>query len=318
MPRTAASPDDWDDDIRTTSGPRRSRWDDAEPRPRRTPRPDPEPDGPPEGSRWSTWDDVGIPHGPEPHPDWVVTALGAIDYELGVLKTGKEADVHLVERSVPGTDVGVVMAAKRYRTSEHRMFHRDSGYVEGRRVRRSRETRAMANRTSFGREVLAGQWAVAEFQVLAAMWRAGAPVPYPVQLDGTELLLEFIGDPDGTAAPRLAQFRGTPEELNDLWDQCVEVMCLLAAAGLAHGDLSAYNLLVHQGRLVVIDVPQAIDIVANPRGPEFLRRDADNVCRWFRGHGVDADVDDLMVRLLDEARMLRPGDDGAQRPTTPG
>jgi len=74
--------------------------------------------------------------------------LGAVDYELGVLKTGKEADVHLVERSVPGTDIGTLMATKRYRGSEHRMFHRDSGYVEGRRVRRSRETRAMANRTT--------------------------------------------------------------------------------------------------------------------------------------------------------------------------
>jgi len=96
-----------------------------------------------------------------------------------------------------------------------------------------------------------------------------------------------------------------------MWDQCVDVMCLLATAGLAHGDLSAYNLLVHNGRLVVIDVPQAIDIVANPRGPDFLRRDAENVCKWFSGRGVPADAADLTVRLLDEARMLRPGGDTA-------
>lgn len=103
----------------------------------------------------------------------------------------------------------------------------------------------MANRTTFGRQVPAGQGAVDEFDVLGMMWQAGAPVPYPVQLDGTEILLEFIRDPDGTAAPRLAQVRGTSGELHDLWDQCVDVMCLLATAGLAHGDLSAYNLLVH-------------------------------------------------------------------------
>ena len=306
MPRTLPSSGS-DDDAHSTRTSRRPRWDDAEPRPRRTPHLTEYSDGPPEGSRWSTWDDIGIPHGPEPHPHWVVTALGAVDYELGVLKTGKEADVHLLERSVPGTDIATLLAAKRYRGSEHRMFHRDSTYVEGRRVRRSRETRAMANRTSFGREVLAGQWAVAEFNVLAMMWQAGAPVPYPVQLDGTEILLEFIGDPDGTAAPRLAQFRGSDEELHDLWNQCVDVMVLLAAAGYAHGDLSAYNLLVHNGRLVVIDVPQAIDIVANPRGPDFLRRDAENVCRWFSSRGVAADPTDLTLRLLDEARMLRPG-----------
>jgi len=311
LPRNSASPD-WDDSHTHIASPsrnnRRTRWDDAEPRTRRVPRPTIEyDDGPPEGARWSTWDDIGIPHGPEPHPDWVVTALGAIDHELGVLKTGKEADVFLVERSVPGTGIGTLMAAKRYRGSEHRMFHRDAGYVEGRRVRESRMNRAMAKRTDFGRDLLSGQWAVAEFEVLSMMWRAGAPVPYPVQLDGTELLLEFIGDPDGTAAPRLAQFRGTPEEIHDLWDQCVDLMCLLAAAGYAHGDLSAYNLLVHEQRLVVIDVPQAIDVVANPRGPEFLRRDADNVCSWFRRQGVAADPADLTERLLDEARMLRPG-----------
>ena len=284
---------------------RRSRWEhtDTDPTPRRAPVPATDPDGPPEGARWSTWDDIGVPHGPEPHPDWVVTGLGAIDYELGILKTGKEADVFLVQRAVPGTDSTTLMAAKRYRSSEHRMFHRDAGYVEGRRVRESRMNRAMAKRTAFGRELLSGQWAVAEFEVLSMMWRAGAPVPYPVQLDGTELLLEFIGNADGTAAPRLAQFRGSQDELADLWRQCVDVMCLLAATGYAHGDLSAYNLLVHDGRLVVIDVPQAIDIVANPRGPAFLRRDADNVCSWFSRHGVAADPADLTERLLDEARM---------------
>ncbi len=77
-------------------------------------------DGPVAGDRWSTWDDGQ--HGPAPHPDWLVTELAAVDTELGVLKTGKEADVHLVERAVPGTPRGCVLAAKRYRSAEHRMF----------------------------------------------------------------------------------------------------------------------------------------------------------------------------------------------------
>ena len=89
---------------------------------------------------------------------------------------------------------GTLLAAKRYRPAERRMFHRDAGYTEGRRVRRSRETRAMARRTEFGRELLAGQWAAAEFSALSALWPIEAPVPYPVQLSGTELMLEFIGD----------------------------------------------------------------------------------------------------------------------------
>ena len=108
-------------------------------------------------------------------------------------------------------------------------------------------------------------------------------MPYPVQLAGTELMLEFIGDADGTAAPRLAQCRPSPAELADLFEQCVAAMRLLARAGYAHGDLSAFNLLVHRGRLVMIDLPQIVDLVANPLGQDFLHRDCENVCAWFAG-----------------------------------
>jgi RIO kinase 1 len=200
-----------------------------------------------------------------------------------VLKTGKEADVHLVQRAVPGTSRCCLLAAKRYRTAEHRMFHRDAGYLEGRRVRRSRETRAMARRTAFGRDLLAGQWAAAEF---GALWRLGAPVPYPVQLHGTELLLEYLDEQDGQAAPRLAQLRPGPAQLRALWDQLIDALLLLTDEGLAHGDLSPFNLLVHRGRLVLIDLPQVVDIVANPQGPAFLARDVRIVTDWFTAHGL--------------------------------
>ena len=163
---------------------------------------DSNPDGPPEGERWSSWD--GSMHGPKPRPDWVITALGAVDADLGVLKTGKEADVHLLQRWVPGDpNQDVILAAKRYRGHDRRLFHRDAGYLEGRRVRRSRETRAMGRRTDFGKAVIAGQWAMTEFDVLGKLWSMQLPVPYPVQLQETEILMEFIGT--GTeAAPRLA------------------------------------------------------------------------------------------------------------------
>ena len=106
----------------------------------------------------------------------MVTELAAVDAELGILKTGKEADVHLVTRGVPGGPE-TLMAAKRYRTAEHRMFHRDASYTDGRRVKKSRERRALANRTEFGRELAAGQWAGAEFAALSSALgtrRAGA------------------------------------------------------------------------------------------------------------------------------------------------
>jgi len=262
-------------------------------------------DGLPEGDRWSTWDQsTPTERGPRPHPNWLVTELAAVDTELGVLKTGKEADVYLVRRGVPGTPRSCLLAAKRYRDAEHRLFHRDAGYLEGRRVRDSRLNRAAANRTAYGREVIAGQWANAEFTALCQLYRARVPVPYPVQIVGTELLLEFIGEPDGTGAPRLAETRPGGEELASLWDQLVEAMCTLARHGLAHGDLSAYNLLVHRGRLVIIDLPQVVDIIANPNGRSFLIRDARNVATWFAGRGLSAADPEKLARLLQEEARL--------------
>ena len=247
-------------------------------------------DRPTFGDRWSTWDKAA--HGPKPWPDWVITDHAAQDIELGVLKTGKEADVHLVRRAVHADSPGTVFAAKRYRDGDHRMFHRDSQYLEGRRVRESRQNRAMANRTAFGRSLIAEQWAAAEFGALCRLWTAGVPVPYPVQWEGTELLMEFVGEQDGTAAPRLAQLRPDEDELRHLWQEMLAAMAALARDGLAHGDLSAYNVLVHKGSLVLIDLPQVVDIVANPAGPEFLARDVRNITGWFTSRGLPAGVAD--------------------------
>jgi RIO kinase 1 len=265
-------------------------------------------DGLAEGDRWSTWDQsTPTERGPRPHPKWLVTDLAAVDYELGVLKTGKEADVFLVRRGVPGTDRSCLLAAKRYRDAGHRQFHRDAGYLEGRRVRESRVNRAVASRSDYGKQAIAGQWASAEFNALVSLYSARVPVPYPVQILGTEILLEFIGDADGTGAPRLAETRPGPEELASLWDQLVGAMATLAGAGLAHGDLSAYNLLVHRGRLVMIDLPQVVDVIANPNGRGFLERDARNVAAWFARAGCpDADPEELVRLLVKEARLALP------------
>src|SRR5665811_2323662 len=231
--------------------------------------------------RWSNyWDVERLCRGPEPVPDWVVTDRAAIDTDLGVLKTGKEADVFLVERGVDGhPDKAVVMAAKRYRTEEHRAFQRSDTYTEGRRTRNSRDTRAMAKKTQHGRAVASGQWAGAEWESLKRFWSAGIPVPYPVQIDGAEILMEFIAV-DGEAAPRLAQTRPTGDLLTSYFDQIREAMAELARHGVAHGDLSPYNILAAGERLVIIDLPQTVDIVGNPAGMDFLMRDCHNVCAW--------------------------------------
>ncbi len=236
-------------------------------------------------------------HGPRPVPDWLVTDLNARDTRLGVMKTGKEADVGLLDRSVPGGP-GCLLAVKTYRGSEHRMFHRDAGYVEGRRTRRSRESRAMATRTRFGRELLAGRWAAAEFGALSATWAAGGRVPYPVQLIGSELMMEFIGGPDGSAAPRLAGYDADTAEFTELWHDLVGTLEVLAEAGRTHGDLSQYNLLATEQGCVVIDMPQVVDLVANPQGISYLQRDCTRVAEFFARRGVlAADAEKLTEHL---------------------
>ncbi|MGY5764234.1 serine protein kinase RIO [Brachybacterium sp. DNPG3] len=272
--------------------------------------------------RWSTWPETArtLDRGPHPRPAWVVAHDGAFDTELGVLKTGKEADAFLIERALPPTlrtgaeGESAPMVAKRYRSDQHSSFHRSAQYTEGRRVKDSREARAIARGSAFGREAAADRWARTEFDVLSRLWSAGLPVPYPVQIVGTEVLMEFIGTVGGSAstavdstthstvdstpvaAPRLHERRPTPERAEQWARQLHGVVMDLAALGLVHGDLSAYNVLVDtreaDERLVVIDVPQVIDLIANPSGERFLRRDCENVCTWLRAHGAPAELVD--------------------------
>ena len=100
----------------------------------------------------------------------------------------------------------------------------------------------MAKSTRWGRTVQAGEWARAEFGFLADLWSAGLPVPYPVQLDDVEILMEFITLADGTGAPRLAQTRPDRDLLESYWEQLTQAMRVMAGLGLAHGDLSAFNI----------------------------------------------------------------------------
>jgi RIO kinase 1 len=261
-----------------------------------------------DGRRWSTWLSVEpLSRGPEPRPDWVVTSQGAVDTELGILKTGKEADVHLIERADPhDPDGGVVMAAKRYRSSEHRTFHRAASYTEGRSMKRSRDERAIKRKSTFGKLVAASEWAVSEWAALVRFWNLGLPVPYPVQIDGTEILMEWISvtDEDGDlqTAPRLVQTRPSPELLRSYFDQLTDALATMVQNGVVHGDLSPYNILAQDDRLVVIDLPQIVDLVGNLNGMDYLQRDCANVCAWFRARGLEtADEHALFGELMAHA-----------------
>lgn len=255
-----------------------------------------------DGRRWSTWLDVEpLSRGPQPRPDWVVTSAGAIDTELGILKTGKEADVFLIERADPHRpDESVVMAAKRYRDTDHRQFHRAAGYTEGRSMKRSRDERALKRKSTWGRQVAAGEWAISEWGMLVRFWEMGLPVPYPVQIDGVEILMEWVREGEETA-PRLAQTRPEHDLLEHYFEQLRTTLATMVQAGLVHGDLSPYNVLAAGNRLVVIDLPQVVDLVGNPQGMDYLLRDCTNMCTWFRGRGLEVDEQELFGELMAHA-----------------
>ena len=133
--------------------------------------------------------------------------------------------------------------------------------------------------------------------MLRRAWQAGASVPYPVEQTEDGLMMEFIGD-DSQAAPKLAQARLSDEELASAWQQLVGSVLALTMAGLVHADLSAYNLLWWEGRLVVIDLPQAVEFTTNTDAFDLLHRDVANVGEWFGRRGLAIDVEAVYAELV--------------------
>ena len=133
--------------------------------------------------------------------------------------------------------------------------------------------------------------------MLERAWAAGASVPYPLERTDDGVVMEFIGDFE-QAAPRLAQARLSDDEIALAWEQLLDSVRALAAAGLVHGDLSAYNVLWWKGRVVLIDLPQAVEFTTNTDAPELLHRDLANVAGWFSRRGVRVDVETVFAELL--------------------
>lgn len=232
------------------------------------------------------------------------------DVDLGVLTTGKEAEVHLIERIAP--ERSCLLARKLYRPPEERAFRNDITYRTHRRIdgkvrdgglMRERVAgrnlqKAMDQRSSFGRKALHHQWVATEHEMLERLWTAGAPVPFPVANEGDAIVMEYVGARQ-EAAPRLAQYRTSRSGLRDLFDQVRAGVLALARAGVVHADLSPYNILVWQGRVWVIDLPQAVPYLANLDATDLLHRDCVNACAWFVRKGLDVDPEDLFVEALD-------------------
>ena len=154
--------------------------------------------------------------------------------------------------------------------------------------------------TKRGNELVRHDWVGHEYDVLAALWEAGAPVPYPVSTDrASSVLLQYLGD-DGGAAPRLAQARLDAAGLRSAWEQVVDAVRIVVDAGWVHADLSAYNVLWWDDRAWLIDVPQAVELHQSAHGYALLHRDVANVCGWFASKGVGAadDADAVFADLL--------------------
>lgn len=244
-----------------------------------------------------------------PIPDWLVVEP-AHDVDLGVVTSGKEAQIDLVER-VGDDGTSCLVARKRYiprevhqkgelaalgfqRTST---FRHDVQYREGRQFRKSRDRRAVERMTTYGKHLLQDRWTGHEYEVMSRLWEAGLAVPYPIGFDADVLELEYVGTRDG-AAPQLRSARLDTTALDDAFEQLIDGLTIIVGEGFAHGDLSAYNLLWWEDRLWFIDFPQAVDIAANPSGLDFLHRDVTNVCGWFANRGLDVDAEETFASLL--------------------
>jgi RIO kinase 1 len=245
------------------------------------------------------------------HPTWLIADPEAYDdYDLGPLKTGKEAEVFLVERVAPDGR-SCLLAHKRYRprTVTHKGelqalgfqraadFVNDRAYREGRHLGNARDRRAVARKSRHGRSVLGHNWPDHEFAMLERLASAGVSVPYPVARTTDGVLMQYLGDRAG-AAPRLVQARLTAPDLARAHAQLVEQLHRMVDAGVVHADLSVYNLLWWEGTLWIIDVPQAVDLGVNDQALEFLRRDVTNVAEWFRAHGRAFEPDQLFGELV--------------------
>jgi len=254
-----------------------------------------------------------LQHDPErAAPAWL-TAGGTEDEVLGLLKTGKEAEVFVVERRTLDGRHSAILAHKRYRPmnvkkgdleamgfSRARSFTNDAIYHEGKKFRRSRERRAVERMTDLGKRILADRWPAQELDTLVTAYEAGVSVPYPVEFTGDGLLMQMLGD-DGVAAPRLVGARLDDVELKQAWDQFVDSIERLTDAGVVHADLSPYNILWWHGRLWFIDFPQAVDLVSNPHGFDLLHHDVATMCTWFTRQGLATDAEALYASLLTTA-----------------
>lgn len=202
---------------------------------------------------------------------------GLIDAIVGQLKSGKEAQVYMVHC---GTEV---RCAKVYKEAKQRSFKQAVQYQEGRKTRNSRRGRAMQKRTSYGQKESEAAWLSAEVDALYLLADAGVRVPQPYGFTDGVLLMELITGSDGHAAPRLSEVSFSIEQALDYHNRLIQEVVRMLIAGLVHGDLSEFNVLIDGTGPVIIDLPQAVNAASNNNARMMLERDVNNMRDYF-GH----------------------------------
>ena len=227
---------------------------------------------------------------------------GLVDEVIRQLMSGKEATVFVVRCGEE------VRCAKVYKEANKRSFRQSVDYTEGRKVKNSRRARAMEKGTSYGRKAQEEAWQNAEVAALYRLAAAGVRVPKPYNFHEGVLLMELVTDSEGNAAPRLNDLLLTAELAREYHHILITQVVRMLCAGIVHGDLSEYNVLVDSEGPVIIDLPQAIDAAANNQASKMLLRDVENLATYFGRFAPELLTTDYGMEIwsLYQKSQLRP------------
>jgi len=210
-----------------------------------------------------------------PHKFEMLVHNGLVDEVISQLMSGKEAEVYIVR------SMGELRCAKVYKDAANRSFSKQAQYQEGRKVRNSRQARAIEKNSKYGRNEQEGAWQNAEVDALRRLAAAGVRVPQVFSYVGGILLMELVLGADGNNAPRLNDIKLTGAQAREYHGFLIGQIVLMLCSGLVHGDLSEYNVLVGSEGPVIIDLPQAIDAAGNNNAAAMLERDVANIRAYF-------------------------------------